>query len=178
VEIRIVNEVTGAPVARGEPGLIEVRGYLMAGYGGSSAEQNAKAFTADGFFRTGDMGRLTADRRFVFVGRTTEMIKRTGINVSPAEVEEVLLQHPKVAQAAVIGVPDPAKGEIIVAFVVPIGGATITPAEIEAHCRSLASRYKVPDRISVCAALPVTVTGKLMRRELRDQALALVSKED
>jgi fatty-acyl-CoA synthase len=176
VEIRIVDEATGAPVPQGEPGLIEVRGYLMAGYSGSSAEQNATAFTTDGFFRTGDMGRLTADRRFFFVGRTTEMIKRAGINVSPAEVEEILQQHPKVAQAGVTGVPDSAKGEIIVAFVVPMRGATITPAEIEAHCRSLASRYKVPDRISICAVLPVTVTGKLMRRELRDQAVALVSK--
>jgi fatty-acyl-CoA synthase len=178
MEIRIVDEETGLPVPQGQPGLVEVRGYITPGYGGSSAAQNAQAFTADGFFRTGDIGRLTADLRFVFVGRTTEMIKRAGINVSPAEVEEVLLQHGKVAQAGVTGVPDRAKGEIIVAFVVPIGGATITPAEIEAHCGSLASRYKVPDRTFVCANLPVTVTGKLMRRELRDQAVALVARGD
>jgi fatty-acyl-CoA synthase len=176
VEIRVVAEETGTPVAQGEPGLIEVRGYLTPGYDGSSADQNAKAFTNDGFFRTGDMGRLTADRRFVFIGRTTEMIKRAGINVSPAEVEEILLQFPKIAQAGVTGVPDPEKGEVIVAFVVPVSNSTCTPAEVEAHCRTLASRYKVPDRIIVCSMLPVTVTGKLMRRALRDQAIAVVSK--
>lgn len=175
VEIRIVENETGAAVPVGEPGLIEVRGYLMAGYGGSSADQNAKVFTTDGFFRTGDLGRVMPDGRFSFVGRTTEMIKRAGINVSPAEVEEILLQHPKVAQAGVTGVPDAEKGEIIVAFVVPVAGATVTPAELEAHCKALASRYKVPDRISISAVLPVTVTGKLMRRELRDQAVTLIS---
>ena len=177
VEIRIVENETGAPVPVGEPGLVEVKGYLMAGYGGSNADQNAKVFTADGFFRTGDLGRLMPDGGFSFVGRTTEMIKRAGINVSPAEVEEILLRHPKVAQAGVTGVPDPEKGEIIIAFVVPVAGATVTAAELEAHCKELASRYKVPDRISIAAVLPVTVTGKLMRRELRDQAVALVSQK-
>jgi fatty-acyl-CoA synthase len=175
VEIRIVDEATGVPVAQGEPGLVEVRGYLMAGYAGSSAEQNAKAFTSDGFFRTGDMGRLTAGGRFIFVGRTTEMIKRSGINVSPAEVEEVLLRHPKVAQAGVTGVLDPQKGEIIVAFLLPVQGAAIDPGELEAHCKALSSRYKVPDRFIISTALPTTVTGKIMRRELREQAIALVT---
>ncbi len=177
VEIRIVDAESGRPLTRGEPGLVEVRGYLMAGYGGSSIEQNAKAVTEDGFFRTGDMGRLTADGRFVFAGRTTEMIKRSGINISPAEVEEILLQHPTVAQAGVVGVPDPEKGEIIVAFAVPVAGAAIAPAELEAHCKALCSRYKVPDRIIIAGTLPVTVTGKIMRRDLRDQALALVLKQ-
>jgi len=178
VEVRIVDPQDGVPLASGEPGLVEVRGYLMAGYGGSSAEQNAKAFTADGFFRTGDMGRLTPEGRFVYLGRTTEMIKRSGINVSPAEVEEILLQHPRVAQAGVAGVPDPEKGEIIVAFVVPIAGASVTPAELEAHCKALSSRYKVPDRITIAAALPVTVTGKIMRRDLSARALALVCNKE
>jgi fatty-acyl-CoA synthase len=177
VEMRIVDAESGRPLAAEEPGLVEVRGYLMAGYGGSSSEQNAKVFTEDGFFRTGDLGRLTADGRFVFVGRTTEMIKRSGINVSPAEVEEILLQHPKVAQAGVVGVPDPEKGEIIVAFAVPVAGTAVAPAELEAHCKALSSRYKVPDRIMIASALPVTVTGKIMRRDLRDQALALVGEQ-
>jgi fatty-acyl-CoA synthase len=176
VELRIVDEETGLQVAPGWPGLIEVRGYLMSGYGGASAAQNAHVFTKDRFFRTGDLGRLTTDGRLVFIGRTTEMIKRAGINVSPAEVEEVLLQHGKIAQAGVTGVPDPEKGEIIVAFVVPVEGASLTSAELEAHCKALASRYKVPDRINITAALPVTTTGKLMRRELRDCAVALLSK--
>jgi fatty-acyl-CoA synthase len=177
VELRIVDEETTAPVALGEPGLVEVRGYLMSGYGGASADQNAKAFTEDGFFRTGDLGRLMADGRFVYVGRATEMIKRAGINVSPAEVENVLLQHPKVAQVGVTGVPDPEKGEMIVAFVVPITGVTITAAELEAHCKLLASGYKLPDQIKITTTLPITATGKLMRRELRRCAAAVLSNE-
>jgi fatty-acyl-CoA synthase len=177
VEVRIVDEGTGVPARQGEPGLVEVRGYLMAGYAGLSAKLNAKAFTNDGFFRTGDMGRLTADGRFIFVGHTTEMIKRSGINVSPAEVEEVLLQHQKVAQAGVTGVPDPERGEIIVAFVLPVAGAAIDQGELEAHCTALSSRYKIPDQIFIVTALPTTVTGKIMRRKLREQAIACLPRK-
>ena len=177
VALRIVDEKTGAVLPAGEPGLVEVKGYVMPGYGGSSAEENAKAFTTDGHFRTGDTGRVMADGRFAFVGRTTEIIKRSGINVSPAEVEEILLKHPKIAQAGVTGTSDLDKGEIIVAFVVPLAGTVVTPEELEEHCKALASRYKVPDRIMILEALPVTVTGKLMRRKLREQAAILNSKK-
>lgn len=175
VQIRIVHPETGEVLPPGETGLVEVKGYLMTGYGGISAELNAKVFTADGYFRSGDMGQMTADGCFVFVGRTTEMIKRAGINVSPAEVEEVLLQHEKVAQAGVTGVSDPSRGEVIVAFVVARQGKSVAPEELIAHCRTVASRYKVPDRIVVCEMLPLTVTGKLMRRDLQQQAEALTA---
>ena len=118
-ELRFVDPETGAPVAPGQPGLIEVRGYVSPGYCGASADQNAKAFTPDGFYRTGDVGRLDESGALVFVARNTEMIKRAGINVSPAEVENILLAHPLVAQAAVVGAADVDRGEAIVAFVVP-----------------------------------------------------------
>jgi fatty-acyl-CoA synthase len=173
VQVRIVDGETGAELPRGDEGMIEVRGYIMRGYIGSSARQTADAMTSDGFFRTGDMGRLLPDCTISFSGRVTEMIKKSGINISPAEVEDVLMRHATVALAGVVGVPDATQGELLAAFVVPKPGATLRPDELAAHCRALASRYKVPDFIEVRDALPVTVTGKLMRRELKQIAASL-----
>jgi fatty-acyl-CoA synthase len=173
VTIRIVDETTGAVLPADLPGLIEVAGYVMRGYIGASADQNDAALTGDGFFRTGDMGELTETGEMRFIGRTTEMIKKGGINISPAEVEDVLMRHPAVAMAGVVGVPDRTQGELIAAFVVPKPGRTLTEATLTAHCRDLASRYKVPDFIAFREALPVTVTGKLMRRDLKVLAAEL-----
>ena len=176
VTIRIVDGETGAALPPGAAGLIEVSGYLMRGYIGASAGQNEAALTRDGFFRTGDMGLLTEAGSMQFVGRTTEMIKKGGINISPAEVEDVLMRHPGVAQAGVVGVPDRLQGELLAAFVVPAPGVEVTPEALTAHCRSVASRYKVPDFIVLRDSLPVTVTGKLLRRELKPLATALVEQ--
>jgi len=119
------------------------------------------------------MGRLLPDGTISFSGRVTEMIKKSGINISPAEVEDVLMRHATVALAGVVGVPDPTQGELLAAFVVPRPGATPRPEDLAAHCRALASRYKVPDFIEVRDALPVTVTGKVLRRELKQIAASL-----
>jgi fatty-acyl-CoA synthase len=173
VQVRIVDGETGAELPPGQEGMIEVRGYIMRGYLGSSATQTTDAITPDGFFRTGDMGRLLPDGAISFSGRVTEMIKKSGINISPAEVEDVLMRHDTVALAGVVGVPDATQGELLAAFVVPKPGATLRPDELTAHCRSLASRYKVPDFIEIRDSLPVTVTGKLMRRELKQIAASL-----
>ena len=175
VTVRIVDTDSGRVLPSGEIGLIEVSGYLTPGYDGASREQNAKAFTADGFFRTGDLGVLHADGAIEFKARDSEMIKRAGINIAPAEVEEVLRQHSGVAAAGVAGAPDSGKGEIIVAFVVPARGVTVTSEELRSHCRALAATYKTPDRIELCDVLPVTPTGKLLRRELKQMAAAAVT---
>jgi fatty-acyl-CoA synthase len=172
VEIRIVD-AAGSALPAGEEGLIEVRGYLMHGYTGDSAGQTAAAMTKDGFFRTGDMGRLLEDGSVSFSGRISEMIKKGGINISPAEVEDVLMRHDGIALAGVVGVPDALQGELLAAFVVAKPGASVAAEDLTAHCRALASRYKVPDFIEFRSELPVTVTGKLMRRELKSMALAL-----
>ena len=173
VSIRIVDEVTGQPVGPNTPGQIEVKGNVTPGYDGVSAENNAKAFTADGFFRTGDLGQLTADGDLQFLARTTEMIKRAGINIAPAEVEEVLRTHPDVAEAGVVGAPDPDKGEIVLAFVVARPGATLTEDILRTHCRTEAASYKTPDRVEIRDSLPTTATGKLMRAELKQLAAKL-----
>lgn len=170
VQLRIVAAETGVILPQGAVGQIEVSGYLMPGYGGQSACHNASVFTSDGWFRTGDLGRLNDQGELIFSGRGSEMIKRAGINVSPAEVEDVLMQHAAVAQAAVVGAADENRGEIIVAFVVRAAGAVAGEDELVAHCRAVASRYKVPDRIEFVACLPTTATGKVQRQLLKAQA--------
>ena len=170
-QLRFVDEATGAEVPDGTPGLAEVRGYTTLGYSGTSAANNSKAFTVDGYYRTGDMGLLNAEGDFVFVGRVSEMIKRAGINVSPAEVEAVLRRHPSVKEAAVVGVPDAARGERIFAYVVPTAAADFDAKALLAHCGTEASKYKIPDHIEACTCLPLTVTGKLQRNELKRMAI-------
>ncbi|HEX3861177.1 MAG TPA: class I adenylate-forming enzyme family protein [Stellaceae bacterium] len=173
VTLRIVDSDNGAVLPDGTTGALQVSGYVTPGYGGGSAEHNAIAFTADGYFRTGDLGFVDDAGGFHFVARDADIIKRAGINVSPAEVESLLLRHPGVAQTAVVGAAAGERGEAIVAFVVPKPAATLRADDLRTHCRNLASSYKVPDRIEIRAALPVTETGKLFRRALKEEAAAL-----
>jgi fatty-acyl-CoA synthase len=170
VHVRIRDPETGRDCGPGEAGQIEVKGYLTRGYAGASARHNAEAFTPDGYFVTGDLGTLRSDGAVVFKGRHSEMIKRSGINVAPAEVEEALQQHAGVGLAGVTGVDDADRGEIIVAYVVGRPGAALTREALLDHCRARLSSYKVPDRLYLCATLPQTPTGKLLRRELRSMA--------
>ena len=173
VRIRIIHPETGAMLPAGEVGLIEVSGYILRGYLGSSASQGETVLTEDGFFRTGDSGSLTEAGHLVFAGRVSEMIKKGGINIAPAEIEDVLMRHPAVAQVGVVGVPDRQQGELLAAFVVAKPGIALTPDELATHCRTVSSRYKVPDFIEIRNALPVTATGKLMRRDLKQMASVL-----
>ncbi len=177
VTLRIVDPESGRVLPSGESGAVEVAGYVTPGYAGASAAHNPTAFTADGYFRTGDLGLVDDVGDFQFVARDADIIKRAGINVSPAEIESLLLQHPAVAQAAVVGAIAGERGEAIVAFVVPRPGAEIDGGALREHCRALASSYKVPDRVEIRAALPVTETGKLFRRALKDEAQALIGRQ-
>jgi fatty-acyl-CoA synthase len=163
VEVRIVDE-NGALVERGTPGQIEVRGRVMPGYLPGPDEVIESPMTADGWFRTGDTGLLRADDHLQFVGRYSEMIKTAGINVSPAEIEERLRVYPGVLEAAVVGMPDDARGEVPVAFLVT--EEEIDEAAVVAFCREALSSYKVPKRVVRIDALPQTATGKLSRKAL------------
>jgi len=177
VSMRIRDPVSGELVSAGAIGEIEVRGYLTAGYAGASARLNAEAFTRDGYFRTGDLGSLDETGALHFCGRSSEMIKRSGINVSPAEVENALLLHADIAMAGVTGVADAGRGEIIVAYVTAKPGHAIACADVLAHCHALLSRYKIPERLIITDHLPLTVTGKLMRLELKHMATIMVDDE-
>lgn len=174
-ELRFRDRETGEILPRGETGLVEVRGCITPGYTGVSAELNDSAFTEDGFYRTGDVGFVDRNGAFVFVARDTDMIKRAGINVSPAEVEDVLSTHPDVAQCAVTGVPDAERGELIVAYVVAEGASQPEPDALMHHCGERLSKYKLPDHIEICSRLPLTSTGKLQRKELKAQALERIT---
>jgi fatty-acyl-CoA synthase len=178
VRLRILDPETGGVLGVGATGALEVAGYVTPGYSGASAEVNEAAFTGDGYFRTGDLGFVDEAGGFHFVARNSDIIKRAGINISPAEIESLLSTHPSVAQAAVVGAASGEQGEAIVAFVVATPDAEISAEALRAHCRALASNYKVPDHIEIRAALPVTETGKLFRRALREEAQKLVAHRD
>ena len=171
-EIRIVDEQTGAEMPIGEAGAAEVRGRVTPGYLGDDAANHA-AFTADGWFRTGDRLRLNPDGTVTFVDRATDMIKTSGINVSPLEVESFLAVHPDVREVLVVGAPHPSKDEVAIAFVVP-RRPDLTAEELIGYCRENIAGYKVPWRITFVDELPHTDTGKVARRVLRPEAALLV----
>ncbi|GDY29691.1 long-chain-fatty-acid--CoA ligase [Gandjariella thermophila] len=155
------DEVTGEGV-----GEIAIRGHnVMKGYY-RRPEATAEVLR-DGWFRTGDIGRRDADGYYYIVDRAKDMIIRGGFNVYPRELEEVLLTHPAVSLAAVVGVPHDSHGEEIKAYVVRQPGAEITEAELVAWCRENMAGYKYPRLVEFRDSLPMTATGKILKRELR-----------
>jgi len=166
-EVRVASD-EGTTLAPGEEGEVQVRGpHVMAGYH-NRPEETAAALTADGWLRTGDLGRLEADGYLSITGRLKELIIVAGENVAPAEVEGVLLDHPAVAEAAVVGVPDEARGETVVAFVV--SPDALDARALRAHCRERLAPHKVPRRVETLAELPKGPTGKVLRKELAARA--------
>ena len=169
MELRVVDRESRRPLPPGEIGEVLVRGLLTPGYY-RDPEKNAAAFDGDGFLLTGDLGFIGDDGRLRFRGRIKEMVKTGGINVAPLEVEEVLLGHPAVEQAYVVGLPDPRKEEILVAVVVPKPGRDTDPAALHALCRDALAAYKVPHEIHVMRRedLPLTSTGKVQKFRLAE----------
>ena len=164
-----IRAADGAAVPAGEAGELCVRGpQVMAGYW-KRPEDTARAMTADGFFRTGDVAVLQPDGQVRIVDRMKDMILVSGFNVYPNEVEDVIAEHPGVLETAVVGVPDEAAGETVVAYVVRKDPA-LTADALRAHCRTGLTGYKVPRRIEFRDGLPKTTVGKVLRRALRDEA--------
>jgi fatty-acyl-CoA synthase len=170
MQIRVVDPATGRVLPTGEVGELRVKGYLTPGYH-RDPEQTRAAFDADGWFVTGDLGLVGDDGRVRFRGRLKELIKTSGANVAPLEVEAVLLSHPAVKQAYVVGVPDRDRGEVGVAAVELAEGAGATEATLGAYCRERLASYKVPARIVFLAAaeFPRTATGKVQKPRLREE---------
>lgn len=166
VEIKIIDEA-GNEVPTGTVGEIATRSSKnMRGYW-NNPEATAATIDADGWLRTGDAGYLDADGYLYIHDRVKDMIISGGENVYPAEVENALYSHPKVADVAVIGVPDAKWGEAVKACVVVKKGETLTEAELIAHARTLIAGYKCPKSVDFIEALPRNPSGKILRRELR-----------
>ena len=166
-ECRIVDPVTLRDMPAGEEGELWVRGpQVMQGYL-NNPQATAETLTPEGWLRTGDLAVIDADG-FMFVrDRLKELIKVKGFQVAPAEVEAALCAHPGVADAAVVGCPDPEAGEIPVAFVVRAPGAAVDVADLEAHVEGCLAHYKHPGAYRFVDSVPKSASGKILRRELR-----------
>ncbi len=170
VEVRVVDD-NDQDVAVDEPGEIIIRGHnVMKGYYNKPAA-NDEALRG-GWFRTGDIARRDADGYFFIMDRKKDMVLRGGFNVYPREIEEVLMTHPAVSMAAVIGVPEESLGEEVKAYVIRKPGATITEDELIAWCKQEMAAYKYPRTIEFRDTLPMSATGKILKRELRTTPVA------
>jgi fatty-acyl-CoA synthase len=175
-ELRITEPLTGAPLPPGSDGEIRVRGYLvMQGYFDDDEATNA-AITPDGWFRTGDLGRLDPDGNLTSTGRLKEMFIVGGTNAYPAEIERFIGQHPAVAQVVVCGVPDARLGEVCFAFVEPRPGATLCADEVIAFCQGRIADYKVPRFVRILDTLPRTATNKIERHALQAMARSIAAE--
>ncbi len=165
-QVRIVDGA-GAEVPAGETGEVVIRGHnVMKGY--YQRPEATAAAIRGGWFHSGDIGRFDGQGNLFIVDRMKDMIIRGGFNVYPRELEEVLMTHAAVAQAAVIGVPHTTHGEEVMAVIVCKPGRSATPEEIVGWCRLRMAAYKYPRLVDIVASLPMTPTGKILKRELRD----------
>lgn len=168
VKMKIVGD-DGAELPAGERGEIAIKGHnVMKGYY-RRPEATAEC-VRDGWLHTGDVGTMDEDGYFYVVDRTKDMIIRGGFNVYPREIEELLLEHPGISLAAVIGIPDETLGEEIRAYVVAAPGAELGGDEIVAWSKERLAAYKYPRQVEVRAELPMTATGKILKRELKEEA--------
>ena len=171
IDVQCVGD-DGVEVPRGQPGEVVVRGYnVMRGYF-DDPEETAAAIDADGWLHTGDIGEMDERGYLWITDRLKDMFITGGFNAYPAEIENLLLGHEGIAQAAVIGIPDERMGEVGMAFVVPRPGVTLDPAEVIAWSRERMANFKAPRRVAIVDDLPLNASGKVVKFELRDRAAA------
>ncbi len=169
IEVKCVDD-TGATVPPGETGEILVRGFcVMRGYF-EDPEATRNTIDADGWLHTGDIGVLDEEGFLRITDRKKDMFIVGGFNCYPAEIEKILCEHPQVAQAAVIGVPDERMGEVGKAFIVPRPGETIDEAALIAWCRANMANYKVPRYVEIVSSLPMNASGKVQKFALRERS--------
>lgn len=171
-EARIVDMEDGArTLPPGEEGELVIRGpQVMRGYWNRPDE--TRATIRDGWLHTGDIACMDEDGFFFIVDRKKDMVIVGGFNVYPREIEDLLHQHPKVKEAAVVGVSHPVRGETLAAYVVPRDGEELTPGEIGTFCCERLAPYKVPRRVRIVDAIPKTLVGKPLRRVIREREAA------
>jgi fatty-acyl-CoA synthase len=161
----------GRTQRRGEPGEFLARGYMvMRGYW-NDPERTAEAIDSAGWMHTGDLATMDEDGYVRIVGRIKDMIIRGGENVYPREVEEFLYTHPEIADVQVIGVPDQRYGEELMAWVVPRRNAALTEEVVREFCRGRIAHYKIPRHLKFVEEFPMTVTGKVQKYKMREQAI-------
>jgi fatty-acyl-CoA synthase len=174
VEVRIAEPGSDRPLPADAAGEIQVRGWnIMRGYY-NNPEGTAKTFSADGWLRTGDLGTLNAEGRLRWVGRIKDVFRVGGENVAPAEIEDVLIAHPAVATAQVIGVPDARLGEVPAAFVTLRESTTATESELTDWLKARCANFRVPRYMRIVAsfdAIGMTASGKVQKTKLREHAL-------
>ncbi len=169
-EVKVVDTATGATVPVGQVGEICFRGYhVMHGYYGDP-EATRKAIDAQGWLHSGDLGTMDADGYVRITGRLKDMIIRGGEKIYPAEIEEFLFAHPKIAQVAVFGVPDEYFGEAVMAWAQLHAGQTATEQELRDWCKGKIAHYKIPQHVWFVSEFPMTVTGKLQKFRMREIA--------
>jgi long-chain acyl-CoA synthetase len=171
-EARLIDPDSGAEVGDGQVGELVVRGpQIMKGYFNNPLAN--EAVLKDGWLFTGDMARRDAEGYYTIVDRKRDIIKTSGFLVFPAEVEEVLRGYPDVAEAAVVGVPDHDRGEVVKALIVPRGGGNIDLAALEEHCKLHLGKQKRPKQVEIVSELPKNFLGKVLRRKLRESPPSL-----
>jgi len=170
-EMKIVDE-GGEVVLRGSVGEVMFRGDGIARGYWRKPEETAKSFAADGWLHTGDAGYMDEEGFLHFVDRYKDLIIASGYNIAPAEVEGVLLQHPAVNEAAVIGVPDEYRGETVQAFISLRDDYkdNVSADQILKHCRDNLATFKVPRKVTFLDEIPKNAVGKILRRQLREIA--------
>ncbi len=174
VEVQVVDPSTGEIVPRGTPGELCTRGYsVMLGYW-DDAEKTAEAIDADRWMHTGDLAVMDADGYLAITGRIKDMVIRGGENIYPREIEEFLFSHPDVVDAQVIGVPDEKYGEELMAWLRLRPGARLDAAGVREFCTGRLAHYKIPRYVHVVDEFPMTVTGKVRKVEMREQAAHLL----
>ncbi|MFC9242615.1 AMP-binding protein [Streptomyces sp. NPDC057136] len=169
IEVKVIDLVTGVTLKRGESGELCTRGYsVMLGYW-EQTDRTAEVIDAGRWMHTGDLAAMREDGYVRIVGRIKDMIIRGGENVYPREIEEFLYGHPKIADVQVVGVPDATYGEEILACVIPRDPADPpTLEDVSAYCRERLAHYKIPRRLEILDAFPMTVSGKVRKIELRE----------
>ena len=167
-ELRVVDG-DGHELPTGEAGEILLRGGSIMSHYLDDPAATAEAVDADGWLHTGDLGTVDERGNLRIVGRSKDLFIAGGFNAYPAEIENLLLGHPGLAEAAVIGVPDERLGEVAMAFVVPKAGAAVDPGEVVAWAREHMANYKAPRRVEVVASLPRNATGKVVKDDLRSR---------
>ena len=177
-DVKIVDlEDPGKELGPGEEGEIAIKGpQIMQGY--YKKPEATEEVMIGGWYLSGDIGKFDEDGYLSVVDRKKDMIIASGYNIYPVELDNVLLDHPKILEACTVGIPDEYRGETVKAFIVTKEGETMTEEEVTAYCKESLAAYKVPKLIEFMDELPKTAVGKILRRELRDMEIAKQTKEE